>query len=141
MTRPRILFIGAYHPLSSSLYQRPGLRATGKSEKRRIRELESMAPEFVFYPAAATGCRPCRPALPARRKSAAPTGVFRGIPENRRIRELKFMVPGFVERTGGSNRLSALPTGHCLSLLLFSYHPCGRTVRARRPRRRVRGGR
>ena len=42
---------------------------------------------------------------------AAPTRVFRGIPENRRNWELQFMVPNFVARTGGSEWLSALPTG------------------------------
>ena len=46
-------------PPGGSRQRRPEF--SGKSEKRRIRELESMAPEFVFYPAAATGCRPCRP--------------------------------------------------------------------------------
>ena len=75
-----------------------------------------MAPEFVER-TGGSSCQSALPtgpadrALPARRKSAAPTGVFRGIPENRRIRELKFMVPGFVERTGGSSCQSALPTG------------------------------
>ena len=55
--------------------------------------------------AAASGCRLSLP------ESAAPTCVFRGIPENRRIRELEFMVSEFVDRTGGSKWLSALPTG------------------------------
>ena len=114
MTRPRILFIGAYHPLSSSLYQRPGLRATGKSENRRIRELESMAPEFVFYPAAAVVSRHCRPALPT---GHCPPGgsrqrrqeFFGESRENRRIRELKFMVPGFVPREPAA----AVVSRHC----------------------------
>ena len=52
---------------------------------RRIRELELMAPEFVFYPAEACGCRPCRPggsmwvsALPTRRQHVAVGTAARG---------------------------------------------------------------
>ena len=57
-----------------------------------------MVPEFVCCPAAATGCRPGRPAASGCRLSlsAAPTGVFRESPENRRIRGLQSMVPEFV---------------------------------------------
>ena len=60
-----------------------------------------MADRFVFYPAAASGSRPCRPAVP----TFNPQGTLR----IRRIRELQFMVPEFVARTGGSQCVQAQP--------------------------------
>ncbi len=44
-------------------------------------------------------------------RPAAPTGVFRKIPENRRIREIQFMLPEYVVRTGGSKCVQAQPAG------------------------------
>ena len=63
-----------------------------------------MADRFVSEPAGAggTGRYP---------ESATPTINPQGSLQIRRIRELKFMVPEFVDRTGGSNLLSAPPTG------------------------------
>ena len=86
--------------------QRVGLGTIAFTVLRRIRELELMAPEFVFYPAEACGCRPCRPggsmwvsALPTRRKHV---GVGTADPaEACGCRHC---------RPGGSMWLSALPT-------------------------------
>ena len=90
----------------------PGMSFPGIPENRRNQPLQSMAADFVCYPAAAGACRlslpaasgsrPCRPAAPA----INPQGILR----IRRIRELQFMVPEFVARTGGSKWQSALPT-------------------------------
>ena len=86
---------------------------------RRIRELQSMVPEFVNrtggsnrQSALPTGSNRVQ-AQPAGSKwlSAMPASNPQEILRIRRIRELQSMVPEFVNRTGGSNRQSALPTG------------------------------
>ena len=76
-----------------------GCEADGGVQSHRIRELESMVPEFVDR----TGGSQWNRALPGM--------SFPEIPENRRIRELEFMVPEFVDRMRGSKWQSALPTG------------------------------
>ena len=95
--------------------------AGGGVQSHRIRELESMVPEFVDR----TGGSQWNRALPGM--------SFPEIPENRRIRELQFMVPEFVDRMRGSKWQSALPTGSkwvsalptCLSLPACpqAFHP------------------
>ena len=53
--------------------QQVGLGTIVFTVLRRIREVQFMLPEFVFYSAAAGGCRPCRPGG-SRWQSALPTG-------------------------------------------------------------------
>ena len=95
-------------------------------ENRRNQPLQSMAAGFVCYPAAAGGCRPCRPAASGCRLSlpAAPTSVFRRIPKNRRPRELQSMAPEVV-------CCSAIATGcrHCLPTCLKLFTPSARESR------------
>ncbi len=106
---------------SGSRPRRPAAPAgnlRGSPQIRRIRELQSMVPNSSLGPAEASGSRPCRLAAATGcrpRRPAAPAGNLRGSPQIRRIRELQSMVPEFVARPGGSRWPSALPTR--LSLL------------------------
>ena len=83
--------------------ERGGVReADGGVRRRRIREVQFMLPGFVFYPAEATGCRPCLPQLLRGNHSGFPAGEESGGSD---------LWPTDSCGPGGSRWLSALPTG------------------------------
>ncbi len=99
-------------PASPSRQCRPSI--CGESPQiRRNQPLQSMAADFVFCLAAATGSRPCRPAATGCRLSlpAVPTFNLRGKPADSKKSAALIYGGWFRVLSGGSRWLSALPTG------------------------------
>ena len=76
-------------------------QSAARPQIRRIRELQSMVPGFVFYSAAASGSRPCRPAAASACRLNLPAKNLEALIYGRQIRVL----------SGGSNRVQAQPAG------------------------------
>ena len=86
-------------------------QSAARPQIRRIRELQSMVPGFVFYSAAASGSRPCRPAASGSRpcRPAAASACRLSLP----AKNLEALIYGRQIRvlSGGSNRVQAQPAG------------------------------